>query len=515
MSRDIEESILELLQRIRERELRRKIEKPVVERPPPPPPPPPEKKPKKRVEKPLEKKIEKARRVSKKITEYASVIIDLDKREYNLAISGLTPDERKILKDLLNKHMLSFEVREGEAIFEAKERLIEEIEQELFQMKLPPTVDANKIVYFARRQISGYAEIYELLKDDEVEEIAINRPNAPIFIIHRKYGNLKTNLILSESQLHSLALRIATICGKRITYADPIIDGRLPTGDRVEMVFGKKYTEATTISVRKFIKEPLSLLDLIRLDTINCEIAAYLWLLVDLDANFMICGKPASGKTTFMNALLSLIPPEKRIITLESLPELKLSHENWLPLYYRDEESELQLFAEALRQRPDYFVIGEIRRPFEAVTWVQALSSGILGMTTMHSESTREVVRRLMSEPIRLSPTQIAGINVILTLKSYPEKARIYRRVFMIEEILGTDERGEHIINQPVYEYRSRFEKIYDSEVLVRLNKASPYPVNIEEELEERERFLSKLLAEKVDFMRFRRCVVEFTREHL
>lgn len=449
------------------------------------------------------------------MTEIFSIKYNVKRREAMLKLRELTEDENKLLENTIDgiyRKLISFKAP-VENVQQLKKLAIREGRKTILEMPLPSSTK-DKLLYFLERRIYGMDKLFELLQIPEIEEIIVNEANKPVYIVHRRYGSLRTNIIFSKEELARIASNIATLCGKRISLKNPIVEGQLPYNSRLQMIYGGKFTKDTTITIRKFLTKPLSLLDLIKNRTLTIEMAAYLWLLVDLEASFIICGKPGAGKTTFVQALLSLIPPEKRIVTLESTPEINILHENWLPLYYSDEKSEMRLFSEVLRQRPDYFIVGEIRKPFEATTWVQALNSGILGMSTIHAESAREVIRRLESKPINLKPRQIAQINVIVTLKAFTTQTGIHRKVLSIEEILGTDETGERLLSQITYVFQEgEFRKAYPTQLIYNLSKTLMNPIHVENELRARTEFLRKCLIENHDYTLFRREIVKYYEE--
>lgn len=246
-----------------------------------------------------------------------------------------------------------------------------------------------KLMYYIYRDFVGLNEIEPLLKDYYIEDIECNGINTPIYIVHRKYRNLRTNVIFRDvNKITSFVEKLAQKCGKYISYATPLLDASLPDGSRVNATFTQDISsKGPSFTVRKFTKEPWTPIKLMQFKTVSPEILAYLWLLIENESNIMIIGGTGSGKTSFLNALAFFIPPAARVVSIEDTRELNILHENWLPGVTREgvgasnligtKEGDITLFdllRESFRQRPDYVIVGEVRGK-EAYVLFQGMSS--------------------------------------------------------------------------------------------------------------------------------------------
>lgn len=274
-----------------------------------------------------------------------------------------------------------------------------------------------KLMYYVYRDFVGLNEIEPLMRDYFIEDVECNGINSPIYIVHRKYRNLRTNIVFSDGKkLVSFVEKLAQKCGQYVSYANPLLDGRLPDNSRVNATYTQDVSsKGPSFTIRKFTREPWTPVKLIDFRTVSPEILAYLWLLIEHEANIMIIGGTASGKTSFLNALAFFIPPAARIVTIEETKELNLMHENWLPSVARagvglanilgqkhGEVSLFDLLKESFRQRPDYVIVGEIRGK-EAFVLFQGASSirGDEKILVLNDEHPKRIAIKDLEENIR------------------------------------------------------------------------------------------------------------------
>jgi flagellar protein FlaI len=269
---------------------------------------------------------------------YAHIYWDSKKYEvvYEIEEPILTEEEEKQKDQIVAslRSMINFK----ELIKGKKETLFEYIDKRLKLLAIELGFNLSyesykKIYYYLCRDFIGFNETEPLLRDYFVEDIECNGANSPVYIVHRVYRNLATNLIFNNlSRLESFVEKLAQRTGKYISYAKPILDGALPDGSRVNATYTKDITsKGPTFTIRKFTKTPWTPPQLIGFNTVSPEMLAYLWLLVEYKMNLMIVGGTASGKTTLLNAISFFIPPEARVVTIEDTRELNLPRENWLP----------------------------------------------------------------------------------------------------------------------------------------------------------------------------------------
>jgi len=316
----------------------------------------------------------------------------------------------------------------------------------------------KKIYYYLCRDFIGFNEIDPLLRDFYIEDIENNGVNTPVYIVHRIYRNMKTNLSFKETdKLESFVEKLAQRCGKYISYANPILDGTLPDGSIVNATNTKDITSrGPTFTIRKFTKTPWTPSQLISLNTLSPEMFAYLWLLVQYKMNILITGGTASGKTTLLNSIAFFIPPEVRVVSIEDTRELNLPRENWLPSVVRsatglEKIGEVDLFTllrSSFRQNPDYVIVGEVRGK-EAFVLFQGMASGHSSISTMHSESVDTMIKRLETPPINLSPTLLNVLDCVCIMTHAIVKKQETRKLREIVEIINVTSDGIAITNTP------------------------------------------------------------------
>ncbi len=303
-----------------------------------------------------------------------------------------------------------------------------------------------KILYFVNRNSLGYGRIDPLLKDPYIEDISCNGPNIPIYLYHRKYENIKTNIIFSEHELNSFVIKLAQRCGKHISVAVPYADATMSDGSRLQTTLGKEITSrGSSFTIRKFKESPLTPVDLISFGTFSSEMMAYLWLCVENNKSMMIVGGTACGKTSSLNAVSLFIPPKSKIVTIEDTRELQLYHENWIASLVRESYTEAgkdvdmyELLRQGLRQRPEYLLVGEVRGS-EALTLFQAMSTGHATYSTMHAGTVQAAVNRLESEPISVPRVMLASLDLMIIQALVYIKGKRVRRVQQIAEFLELD----------------------------------------------------------------------------
>jgi len=316
----------------------------------------------------------------------------------------------------------------------------------------------EKLFYYLYRDFIGLNEVEPLLRDYFIEDIECNGANTPVYIVHRIYRNIKTNLKYTDmDKLSSFVEKLAQRAGKYVSYAEPLLDGALPDGSRVNATYTKDITSrGPTFTIRKFTKVPWTPTQLIALNTLSPEMLAYFWLLIQYKSNIFITGGTASGKTTLLNALAFFIKPEARVVSIEDTRELNLPRENWVPAVARvaigsGKVGEVDLFdllKNSFRQNPDYVIVGEVRGK-EAFVLFQGMSSGHPSLSTMHSDSVDSLIRRLETPPIELSPTLVNSLDCIAIMTHAIVKNKTTRRLREIVEIINTKRDGTALVNTP------------------------------------------------------------------
>ncbi len=309
----------------------------------------------------------------------------------------------------------------------------------------------GRIFHNIVRDLAGYGPLQVIMTDPNIEDISCNGVNTPLFVWHRRYESIPTNIQFTNGQvLNDFIIKLAHKSGKHISSAQPLLDGMLPEKHRLAATFMNEVsTKGSTFCIRKFRADPLSIVDLIQMGTLNEKIAAYFWMLLEYKLSFMILGGTGAGKTSILNSTLSLMSGNDKVITVEEVPELSPPVSNWTQFNTRQS---FQFSAEApkgitlfdlvkvcLRYRPDYIIVGEVRGE-EAYTLFQALATGHGGLCTMHADSLDRAVKRLTSEPMNVAPVYIPLMNSAIHIQKVelPQKKQglsFGRRVRNIWEI--------------------------------------------------------------------------------
>jgi len=346
-----------------------------------------------------------------------------------------------------------------------------------------------KIMYYIYRNFLGFNEIDPFLQDASIEDISCDGVNFPIYIIHRKYGSIKTNVIFTDVDvLRQFIVKLAQRSGRYVSYAEPILNSTLPDGSRISATLaGDVATRGPTFTIRKFGENPFSPIELIELKTLNPEMAAYLWYFIEYGASFLIVGGVATGKTSFLNSLAMFIPPEAKIVSIEDTREIKIPHGHWIPGLARTgfgipmptgekygEVSLFDLLKESFRQNPDYVIVGEVRGQ-EAYVMFQGMASGHPSLSTFHAGSVDNVIKRLTTPPIELSPSLLESLDMIPVMTHAKERGKSARRIKEIVEIISVDSKTNDVKTNVLFRWNPEtddYEKVNDSIKLERLAKA-------------------------------------------
>ncbi|MBR9707135.1 MAG: type II/IV secretion system ATPase subunit [Candidatus Diapherotrites archaeon] len=378
--------------------------------------------------------------------------------KYYLIEPPLTEKQKKKLKriknlivDFLNINL--FEIKDRAA---TKTYLAKKIDQLVANYSIPMSREEYDIMnYYLIRDLLGMGRIEPLMRDETIEDLSCIGFNVPLYIFHRKYGSIKTNVVFEEAAgLNSFLVMLAQKSGKDISVAEPLLQGALPGGSRVSATYSSGAdiaTKGSTFTVRKFSKDPFTIIDLIKFGTITPLMAAYIWLALEHENSMLIAGATATGKTTILNSMSIFLPPEAKIVSIEDTPELRMPHENWVPKVARSgtgamdvtgrkmgEVTMFDLLKIAFRERPEYIIVGEVRGQ-EAFVLFQMMASGHPGLSTLHADSMDTVINRLTTKPIDLAPGLIATLDLVLIMEHAKIKGREVRRLKRVEEVMGVD----------------------------------------------------------------------------
>ncbi|MHC1565416.1 MAG: type II/IV secretion system ATPase subunit, partial [Candidatus Syntropharchaeales archaeon] len=354
-------------------------------------------------------------------------------------------------------------------------------------------------------------------------------PGLPIYIYHRVFESLPTTVRFEDVfELNRFVLKLAQVSGSHISVLDPITDATLPDGSRLNLTYGTEVTrKGSSFTIRKFTEEPVSPIELLDYGSVSTELLAYLWLLLEYGKSILVSGGTATGKTTLLNAILLFIKPEDKIVSVEDTAEINIPHDNWIQSVTRSgfgrassanvsgvsgkvgDIGLYNLVMAALRQRPDYIIVGEVRGS-EAFTMFQAISVGHAVMGTIHAGTMQELINRVESPPMNVPRVLLAGLDLVIFAGRILRSDGHIRRVTKAVEVLGFE--SDELITNDIFRwnaYEDEFEYEGSSYLLERISEEFgieyKYLVN---ELEERSRLINEMQCDKItNFRDVSRCI--------
>ncbi len=382
-------------------------------------------------------------------------------KRYTVAEPELTKEETRILEEtkttLINKISLADLSNESQ-MYTMIENLFKKN-----KIKLDKT-QKEKIVYYIIRQVSGLDKIEPLMHDTLIEDVECDGIGIPIFIVHRKYGHIVTNIQFdTEKELQQFIIKMAHLCKSYVSYASPLLDAILPDGSRVNAILTSNVsTRGPTFTIRKFPQKPLTAIDLINSGTITSTIAAYLWTALEFKKNMLLIGPTAGGKTTLLNVISSFISPGQRVVSIEDTREINLLMENWIPQITRPgfgppdssgkrygEVTMMDLLKESFRQRPDYLILGEVRGE-EMSLMFQGMASGHCSLSTVHSKNVDSLVTRLTTPPISLDPSLLTCLDIVI-VTGFKGSNETKREIKELDEIRGFNVKTRKVEYNAIY----------------------------------------------------------------
>jgi flagellar protein FlaI len=398
---------------------------------------------------------------------------------------------KKLLVDELDVELSALGSQER-----AEEYLREQVRRIVKRYRLPISRHSlEKLLYYFTRDFIRYGKIDALMHDPMIEDISCDGPGLPVYIYHREYESIPTNIVFeSEKEVESFVSKLAYKAGKHISLANPIVDATLPDGSRLQLTYGREVTKkGSTFTIRRFRADPLTIIDLIRLNTLSSEMAAYFWYCIEKKLSILVGGGTASGKTTTLNAISMFILPGSKIVSIEDTAELNLPHENWIPSVARTaamatgagEITLFDLLRAALRQRPEIIIVGEVRGA-EAYTLFQAMATGHGGLGTIH------VPRALIGTSLDIIALQLR-IRV---------GERSLRRIVEVAEVVGLDTRTNELLLNTAFRWdptTDRFTFTGRSKAYEKINLRYGVPLErIRDEVEDRRLVLEWMAAKGI-----------------
>ena len=321
----------------------------------------------------------------------------------------------------------------------------------------------SKLFYYLRRDLVGYGKMDVLMNDANVEDVSLDGTNVPIFAYHRKFESVETTCLWeTDHELESYVIKLAQRCGKHISVADPLLDATLMDGSRIVMKLGREVsTRGSAFCIRRFKDDPFSPCDIIAFRTLSSLMGAYLWVAFQNEVPLLFVGGTASGKTTTLNAMCIFIPWQMKIVSIESTREVNIPQPNWVPGLTRQgfggesnegEIGEFELLKAALRERPEYIIVGEIRGA-EAYVLFQAMATGHCAYSTVHADSVASLVHRLENKPIDIPRVLLPALEGCCIQIQTRINGRRVRRTKQIVEIVGIDPNSMEIITNEVFRW--------------------------------------------------------------
>ncbi|NOX72008.1 MAG: type II/IV secretion system ATPase subunit [Candidatus Micrarchaeota archaeon] len=402
---------------------------------------------------------------------YAYAIIEWDPKENAIIYKVIEPPisvlDRKIIEDTKKELEERLDVnfaKIGEV--KAKNILRAETRSILSNIKKLNAQKMEILEYYIERDVVGYGKIEPLMRDPSIEDISCDGFGVPIYVYHRnpKLNSLRTNIKFTDKdELDMFVMKLAQKCGRSISVSEPLVNGGLPDGSRIQATLGTDIAmKGSNFTIRKFTSMPLTPVHMLEKGTLNSLMLAYLWLAIEYRKSILISGGTATGKTSLLNALSLFIKPSLKVVSIEDTPELRLSHPHWVPEVARTpisvgegkigEVSLFDLLKESLRQRPDYIIVGEVRGK-EAYVLFQQIATGHAGLATIHAASFPQLIDRLVTPPISLSATLVENIDIIIFLTQAKIEDKYLRRVKEIIEITGVE--NERPVPNSVFEWKA------------------------------------------------------------
>ncbi len=378
--------------------------------------------------------------------------------------------------------------------------------------KIPVTKEeAYYFKYLIKRDVIGSGPLEPLVRDPYIEDIHVIGPKNT-HIVHKIFDMMPTNIDFGDDlKMAEFLKNLGERMGRPVSEKEPIVDGSLPDGSRINIIYSTDVSlRGPSFTIRKFTAVPISITQLINWGTLSAQIAAYLWLCLEYGMSIWVSGETASGKTTTLNAMIPFIKPQSKIYTAEDTPEVQVPHPVWQQLNTRErgEAGKVDLFdllRAALRSRPNYIIVGEIRGKEGAIAF-QAMQTGHPVLATFHAGSVKKLIQRLTGEPINVPITFIDNLNVVLIQQAVYRKGQFLRRCLVVEEIEGYYEEIDGVVTRSVFEWDSVndehvFRGLYNSYILenkIAQTAGFEDPREIYNELELRARILSKMVEEKI-----------------
>ena len=389
------------------------------------------------------------------------------------------------------------------------------------------SVEKLNIEYDITKNIIGGGPLEPFMRDPYLEDIHIIT-GENVHLIHKVFDMIKTNIFIDKAWANTFSQEFSEKIGSPVSEGQPIADGTLPDGSRVNIIHSKDVSlKGPTMTIRKFSETPISITQLINWGTFDAGVGAYLWLCLQYGRSLFVCGETASGKTTTANAIIPFIPPEKKIFSVENTPEVQVPHAVWQQLLTKStgpKEGHIELedlLRAGLRSRPDYIIPGETRG-IEGRVVFQAMQTGHPVITTFHAGSVTKVIQRFTGHPINIPKPFMDNLDVVLIQMAVERKGKRIRRVLSVDEIEGYNKEVDGIMSRKAFEWNAvddthTFKANRNSFILEsRIAKMAGLTdvMQIYEEFDRRKHILERMVEEKIfDYYEVVQFIWTFYRE--
>jgi len=466
---------------------------------------------------------------------FSYVRILFDKRDYSRLYFAVepktTPDEQEDLELIKEVLIRAFNIDrdildedQGDFLKQAVDDIIDG-----YRLKSRRS-NRDKIHYMIHRDMVGYGKIDVLMKDPNIEDVSCDGPNVETYVYHRRFESLRTNVIWTDEHvLEQYIIRLAQRCGKHISVAEPLLDATLMDGSRIVMTLGREIsTRGSTFTIRRFRDEPFTPVDLLEFKTFSAMQIGFLWMAFQYGMSMLFVGGTASGKTTSLNALSLFLPWQHKIVSIEETRELNLPHPNWIPGCTRQgfggeagadgkaqgEVDMYDLLRAALRERPEYIIVGEIRGA-EAYVLFQAMATGHTTYSTFHADSVQSLVHRLENKPIEIPRVLIPALDGLSIQIQTRVGGKRVRRCKQVVEIIGIDPHSGELLTNEAFRWNNSsddYEFSGKSYILEKIMlKANLNRVEIMDELKRRQLVIEWCLKKSIrDYREFAKVVAEY-----
>jgi len=389
------------------------------------------------------------------------------------------------------------------------------------------SIQKKNIKYYVIKNIVGGEDIECFMRDPYIEDMHIIT-GEKVHLIHKVFGMIKTNVSIDEERGQDFARKLSEKMGTPVSEGQPIVDGVLPDGSRGNIIYSDAISiRGPSMTIRRFTETPISVTQLIKWGTMSSGVAAYLWICLQYGRSFFLCGGTACGKTTTMNSIIPFIPPEKKIYTTESTPEMQVPHTVWQQLLTKTagpKEGQVDMFdllRAALRSRPEYIIPGEVRGAEGNIVF-GAMQTGHPVMTTFHAGSVTKVIQRFTSDPINVPKTFMDNLDFVVIQLATERGGKLLRRVISIDEIEGYNRAVDGIMSRTAFNWdpikdEHRFAANRNSFILeekIAKNAGYEDPAEIYEEYDRRKHILDRLVEEDImDYYEVVQCIWGFYKE--